>query len=146
MPAVYPLAAGRNRRLPTMGDARLRCRAHDVRHSRVTYTVVVRSGSKVARERHASLPDALAAIEGHGRELEHTADGRPVGGALIRRLDPAQQVVARVELRGPKRLRAGLDVRGEGSTEAFTGRLRRTLVEQRAGESAYDALRRALGG
>ncbi|MFN2615674.1 MAG: hypothetical protein ABR581_00965 [Thermoleophilaceae bacterium] len=112
----------------------------------MSYTVVVRNGPKVARERHDSLPDALTAIEGRGRELERTADARPVGGGLMRRLDPAQQVVARLELRGPKRLRAGVDVRGEGSTEAFTGRLRRTLVEQQAGESAYDALRRALAG
>jgi hypothetical protein len=110
----------------------------------VSFTVIVRSGPKVARERHPSLDDALRALEQRGRELAREADARPVGGTLMRRLEPAQQVVARLEVRGPGRVRGGIDVRGEGSTEAFTGRLRRKLVEQRAGESAYDALRRAL--
>jgi len=83
-------------------------------------------------------------IEQEGRELEASADGRPAGGTLIRRLEPVQIVVGRLELTGPGRLRAGIDVRGDGSSEAFTGRLRRQVIEQRPGESAYDALRREL--
>jgi hypothetical protein len=100
----------------------------------------------VDRERYSDLDAALRAIEQHGHELESTADARERGGTLMRRIEPVQQVVARLELAGPDRLRAGVDVRGDGSSEAFTGRLRRRLVEQRDRESAYDALRRALDG
>ena len=111
----------------------------------VPYTLTVRSRAKVRKERYANLEEVLAAVERIGGELSEGADARPAGGTLIRRIEPVQQVVARLELSGPGRLRAGVDVRGDGSSEAFTGRLRRTLVEQRRGESAYDALRRTLG-
>ena len=112
----------------------------------MAYSVTVRSGPKVERARYPDLREALDAIEARGRELEHSASARPFGGQLLRRFEPVQQVSARIELAGPRRLRAGVDVRGDGSSEAFTGRVRRKLVEQRAGESAYDALRRATAG
>jgi hypothetical protein len=108
------------------------------------FTVVVRSGAKVRKQRHGELTDALAAIERISAELADGASARPAGGTLIRKLEPVQQVIGRIELRGPGRMRAGVDVRGDGSTEAYTGRVRRQLVEQRRRESAVDALRRVL--
>lgn len=52
-------------------------------------------------------------------------------------------MAARAEVRGPG-LRAGVDLRGDGTAEAWTGRLGRRLVEQEPGEDAFQALRRTL--
>ena len=106
------------------------------------YTVTARADAKVRKQRFDELDDALAALERIAGELADGAHARPAGGFLIRRLDPVQQVVGRIELAGPGRMRAGVDVRGDGSSEGYTGRVRRRLVEQRDGESPYDALRR----
>jgi hypothetical protein len=110
------------------------------------YTLTVRRGPRVERERHERLEAALAAVEQRARSLSDGASAAPIGGRLIRRIDPVQRVAARVELAGPSRLRAGVDVRGDGSAEAWVGRVRRRLVAQRAGESPYEALRRELEG
>ena len=108
------------------------------------YALTVRAGPRVDRERFESLDRALAELERRGREVEMSAGTGEVRMPLMRRFEPVQRVTARLELRGPG-VRAGVDVRGDGSTEAYTGRLRRRVVEQRGGESAYWALRRVLG-
>jgi hypothetical protein len=107
------------------------------------YRVVVREGSEVAHQHHDDLDSALDALETRGMELERTADAKPETTILGRKFEPVQQVLARLELRGP-RVRAGVDVRGDGSSEAYTGWVRRRLVPQAGDESAYDALRREL--
>ena len=91
---------------------------------------------KVDSESFESLDAALAELESRADARARQADAQPEGGGIMRRIDPVQQVVARLELAGPRRLRAGIDVRGDGSTEAWTGRFRREVVEQRAGENA----------
>jgi hypothetical protein len=108
------------------------------------YTLTIRAGARVRKTHHPSLDAALADLEQEGRELEAGAGERPVGGTLIRRLEPVQIVVGRLELTGPGRLRAGVDVRGDGSSEAYTGRVRRQLIEQQGRETPFDALRRVL--
>jgi hypothetical protein len=110
-----------------------------------SWSLTVRDGPRVQREKFPDRDAALTALEQRGRELESGADAKAVGGTLMRKIEPVQQVVGRIELRAAG-VRAGVDVRGDGSSEAFTGRVRRRVVEQRAGESAYEALRRELGG
>ena len=109
----------------------------------MAFTVTTRVGPRVEKERHAGLDSALEAIEARARELSDGADATARKPPLMRRFEPVQQVLARIELSGPG-VRAGIDVRGDGSAEGYTGRFRRRLVDQRRGESAYDALRRAL--
>ena len=111
----------------------------------MTHTVTYRVRGRVTRERYDSLDEALAAIEERTAEFARTAQAAPEGGGLMRRIEPVQQVIARLELAGPRRLRAGVDVRGDGSSEAWTGRVRRRLVEPGDGEDAVAALRRAVG-
>lgn len=105
----------------------------------MTVKVLVRRGPKVERERFGDLPAALTFAEARGRELAEGADATAIELPLGRSFEPVQRVIARIEVG-----RGGLDIRGDGSCEAWIGRIRRRLVEQRAGESPYDALRRAL--
>ena len=108
------------------------------------YSLKTRIGARVQRSRFDNLEDALAELERRGEELQEGANARVLDLKVGRRIEPVQQVVARIELAGPRRLRAGLDVRGDGSAEAWTGRMRRTLIEQLPRESPYQALRRSL--
>lgn len=113
------------------------------------WKLTVRSGPKVETRRYKDLGEALDALERRGREL---SDGAPADSVNVRftRYEPAQQVSARIELAGPERLlpkvRAGVDVRGDGSSEPYLGRVNRQIVERRKGESTYQALRRILTG
>jgi hypothetical protein len=112
------------------------------------YTVTIRVGPRVTRERVPSLADAVDVLELRLTTLGPDAR-RATQRALAREYEPVKQVSARGELAGPRRfvprVRAGADVRGDGSIEAYRGRVRRELVTQERGETAFDALRRELG-
>jgi hypothetical protein len=107
------------------------------------YKLTVRRRGATTRERFATLAEALAALEAR---LDDLAPGERRGRerGLVRDIEPVAQVALRGEVAGPG-VRGGIDVRGDGSAEAFTGRWRRVLVERGAGETAHAALRRALG-
>jgi len=112
-------------------------------HWMASWRVKVREGPRVERSSYDDAESALAAIEERGAKLQDSARAGAID-LKVRRFEPVQQVTARLELSGPGRLRAGVDVRGDGSVESWTGRLRRRLIEQRGGESAYAALRRQI--
>ena len=90
--------------------------------------------------------DALGHVN-HAVFLTYLEEGRDAFYVHALGSDP-HYVVARIELAGPERLlpsaRGGVDVRGDGSTEAYVGGIRREVVKQRKGETAYKALRRVL--
>jgi hypothetical protein len=115
----------------------------------VPWTVTQRASGRFERARFEALDSALDELQARAVELAAAAPKNPLN-LRVKTYEPVQQVFARVELAGPERLvpsvRAGVDVRGDGSVEAYRGRIRRTLIEQRKGESPYAALRRALGG
>lgn len=106
---------------------------------------MVRTGARVERSRHPTLGEAMEELERRGRDVA-TAARVPAVDLGTRRFEPAQRVAARLELRGPGRLTGGVDVRGDGALEPFSGRLRRRLIEQLPGESAWEALGHALDG
>jgi hypothetical protein len=106
------------------------------------WRITVRNGPKVEKLRADGLDEALDLLEREGRVLS-AAPGRRTVALRGREFPPQQQVAGRVELAGPG-VRVGVDVRGDGAAEAWTGRLRRRVIEQQERESPYDALRRVV--
>jgi hypothetical protein len=113
------------------------------------YRLLVREGPRVSKARFDSLADALDAVQAHVLELG-TRPERAAIDLRTREVEPSEQVVARVELSGPERwmprIRAGVDVRGDATAEAWSGRARRRVLARQDGETAIAALRRALLG
>jgi hypothetical protein len=106
----------------------------------VSWKVTVRIGPKVERLRAEELSEALDAVELNARAAANTERRRTVD-TRVRRYEAGDQVAARVELRGPG-VAVGVDVRGDGGVQAWTGRLRRRPLALEDGETPFEALRR----
>ena len=109
----------------------------------LSYKVDVRDGSNVVKARFETLDEALGELEAALSAIAARTDVAPTK-VFHRELAPVQQVAARGSISGAG-VRGGVDVRGDGSMEAWTGRWVRALVERRGRESAFRALKRALG-
>jgi hypothetical protein len=108
----------------------------------VSWRVTVRNGPRVERQSAATLAEALDLLETETRAAA-TTTRRGTIDVRVRKFEPGDQVAVRAELRGPG-VRAGFDVRGDGTVQAWTGRVLRRLVEPEGVETPYDALRRAV--
>jgi hypothetical protein len=104
----------------------------------VSYRVVVRAGPRFERVRRDSLDEAMSFVEMKAREL----GGRRAAAVdvLGKRYAPEQRVVARIEVKGPS-AKGGLDIRGDGRIEAWTGGFVRRPIEA---DEPLDALRSSL--
>lgn len=110
----------------------------------MSWRLTTRVGGRVDKRTFSTREDALEALETECRALARTQRRDEIKVAR-RTYTPVLQVQARFEVRGPGRVAGGVDVRGDGSVEAYAGRLRRRVVAEERGEDAYAALRRALG-
>ncbi|UGS34122.1 hypothetical protein [Capillimicrobium parvum] len=112
-----------------------------------SWKLTVRVGSKVTTERFASLDAALDAMA-HRLDASSGDAHRDTARVFHRRIDPVAQVAVRAEVAGPQRflakVTAGVDLRGDASAEAWTGRVSKQVVQPHRGETAVDALRRVL--
>jgi hypothetical protein len=113
----------------------------------VRWKLTIRVGPKVKRRSFAAVAEALDELEARAREVARTAPDT-VLDARFKRYEPVDQVMARLELAGPERfvpsVRAGVDVRGDGSMEAYRGRVRREVIAERGSENPFTALRRTV--
>jgi hypothetical protein len=106
----------------------------------------LRRRGKPEKRGFATLGEAVDALEAELRsDATELRQAPRTERVLGRSYEPSEQVATRGELRGPGRLRAGVDVRGDGSFVAWSGVVRRTVVAPGEREDAWDALRRRLG-
>lgn len=111
------------------------------------YTLKVREGSRVTRSRYATAEELFAEVEQLADEISGRAAGGPVT-SMFRNYEAIELVHGRIEVSmatgGFRYRRGGIDVRRDGSIEAFVGRTSRTVVEPMPGETVPQALQREL--
>jgi hypothetical protein len=111
----------------------------------VGWKVTVRHGSRVGREKFATLDSAM---EGARRRVEEVrGEDRLPGVRSIRDFGPAERVQARIEISGPGLIRSpegGIDVMGDGHAVAYTGTIRKRTIEADSLDDAFERLRNEL--
>ncbi len=105
----------------------------------------MRHGSEVEQLSFDSLDEAVAAMR--KRALEIRAEAPPKTASLLGTYTPADQVHARLQLKGGGLLRkpvAGVDVRGDGTFVPFRGGVDREEIDATGYETPFDAVRETL--
>jgi len=109
------------------------------------YTLTVRHGSAVSRQRMQTLEGAVDELRSKAEAIRSEGPLRKVSS--LRDFEPGQQVHARLEISTGGLLRgrdAGVDVMGDGSLVPFSGGIRRTQLDPGGSKSAFDAVFEAL--
>ncbi len=109
--------------------------------------MTVRHGSKVGRERFATLEEAIG--EARRRVEEIQRDGGLPTISAFRKHTSDQRVEARIEISGPGLIRSpegGIDVMGDGHAVAYTGAIRKEPIEADSLDEGFERLGQALRG
>jgi hypothetical protein len=111
------------------------------------YTLTVRHGSAVERERVETLEQAIDVLRRRAEEIRSEGPLQKVSS--LRDFEPGQQVHARLEISTGGLLRgrdAGVDVMGDGTLVPYRGGVRRTELELHGDQSPFEAIDEALRG
>lgn len=110
-----------------------------------SWTLTIRDGPKVTRDKHRSLDDGLEALRDNCERIR--SDGGLPEVSMLRTYESGDRVKARLELSTGWALRgrdAGIDVMGDGALIPFRGGIARRPLEPRDGASAYELVAEAL--
>jgi hypothetical protein len=114
--------------------------------SRPAWKLTVRKGPDVEHSSFEELDAAVAAMRERALEIRSEGPTRPVNS--VRRFEPRQQVLARLQLTGRGRLfskpTAGVDVRGDGSFLPFAGGVAREELDPTDHDTPFDLVRETL--
>jgi hypothetical protein len=113
----------------------------------VSWKVTVRHGSKVGREKFATLDEAIA--EARLRVDEIRREGGLPTISAFREHTSGQRVQARIEISGPGLIRSpegGIDVMGDGHAVAYMGAIRKETIDAGTLDQAFERLRASLDG
>ncbi|MGI9020391.1 MAG: hypothetical protein ACR2G3_06755 [Solirubrobacterales bacterium] len=106
------------------------------------FTLTVRHGARVQRERFETLDEAITSLEAQSEAIR--ADGPLDSVKAFREYGPGQRVAGRVEISTGGFLRgrdAGVDVMGDGSLVPYAGGIRKRMLDANA---PFDAIRDEL--
>jgi hypothetical protein len=109
------------------------------------WKLTVRSGSEVEHAGFDSLDEAVAAMR--ERALAIRGQGPVKSASLLRDYAPADQVQARLQLKGRGLLRkpvAGVDVRGDGTFMPYRGGVGREALDPSHHDTPFDLVRETL--
>jgi len=107
--------------------------------------LTVRHGSDVSHLSFDDLDEAVAAMR--ERALAIRAEGPVKSASMLRDYAPADQVQARLQLKGKGLLRkptAGIDVRGDGTFMPYRGGVGREELDPSSHDTPFDLVRETL--
>jgi hypothetical protein len=113
--------------------------------SRPQWKLTVRHGPEVEHRGFDDLAEAVAAMR--ERALAIRSEGSVKSASFVRDYTPADQVHARLELKGRGLLRrptAGIDVRGDGTFMPYRGGVGREELDPTDHDTPFDLVRETL--